>query len=144
MKEDFNFFYRLRVRYSEIDGQGIVFNAHYLTYADVAVTEYFRHIGLDYAQMAAENMMDMALVKSTLEFKSSAFFDDILEIGVRTSRIGNKSFTMVLEIYRENSDEAIASIESVYVSYDMEKRTSEDLPEFFIDKVKELEKAKEE
>lgn len=38
----FTFFHTLRVRWAEVDPQSIVFNGHYLTYADVAITEYFR------------------------------------------------------------------------------------------------------
>ena len=41
-KQSYNFFYNFRIRYSEVDAQGIVFNAHYLTYFDCAITEYFR------------------------------------------------------------------------------------------------------
>ena len=41
-RDDFRFFHPLRVRWAEVDPQGIVFNGNYLTYADVAITEYFR------------------------------------------------------------------------------------------------------
>src|SRR5690606_20149900 len=41
-QEDFRFSTSLRVRWAEVDMQGIVFNGHYLTYADVGITEYFR------------------------------------------------------------------------------------------------------
>src|SRR3546814_2252886 len=42
---DFRVQERVRVRFNEIDGQKIVFNANYLVYADIGVTEYFRAIG---------------------------------------------------------------------------------------------------
>ena len=45
-RSDFSFFHPLRVRWAEADMQGIVFNGHYLTYFDVAFTEYFRAAGL--------------------------------------------------------------------------------------------------
>jgi acyl-CoA thioester hydrolase len=41
-RDAFRFFHPLRVRWAEVDPQSIVFNGHYLTYADVAITEYFR------------------------------------------------------------------------------------------------------
>src|SRR5262249_11086983 len=40
------FRHRIRVRYSEIDGQAVVFNSRYLEYADVAITEYYRSLGI--------------------------------------------------------------------------------------------------
>ena len=33
---------KLRVRYGECDPQGVVFNAHFLAYFDVGITELFR------------------------------------------------------------------------------------------------------
>ena len=43
------FTHSLRVRYAEVDSQGIVFNANYLNYLDVAITEYFRAQGIAYS-----------------------------------------------------------------------------------------------
>lgn len=40
-RDQFSFFHPFRIRYSEIDGQGVVFNAHYLTFYDTTITEYF-------------------------------------------------------------------------------------------------------
>ena len=43
-KTNFFFTHVLRIRYAEVDAQGIVFNSHYLTYFDCAITEYYRKI----------------------------------------------------------------------------------------------------
>lgn len=131
MRSDFQFFHNLRVRYSEIDSQGIVFNAHYLTYLDVAITEFFRHRGLDYKQLARDGLMDMALVKTILEFKNPVFFDEVLEIGVRISRIGCKSYTADFEIYVPETDEPVCRAQTVYVNYNPLTRTAKPVPEFF-------------
>lgn len=131
MRCDFRFFHWLRVRYSEVDWQGIVFNAHYLTYMDVAVTEYFRNIGLDYKKLAQEGKMDMALVKTTLEFRSSAMFDDELEIGVRISQVGRTSYNVEFEIYKMGIEDMLFRGQTIYVNYDPVKRKSEPVPDFF-------------
>jgi len=131
MRSDFRFFHPLRVRYSEVDWQGIVFNAHYLTYLDVAVTEYFRNIGLDYKQLAQEGKMDMALVKTTLEYKSSAMFDDELDIGVRISHVGNTSYNVEFEIYKTGLEDLVLIGQTIYVNYNPVKRKSEPVPDFF-------------
>ena len=131
MRCDFHFFHRLRVRYSEVDWQGIVFNAHYLTYLDVAVTEYFRNLRIDYKRLAQEGKMDMALVKTTLEFRSSAMFDDELEIGTRISNMGNKSYCVDFEIYKTDLDDLVFSAKTIYVNYNPLKRRAEPVPDFF-------------
>jgi len=131
MRSDFRFFYRLRVRYSEVDWQGIVFNAHYLTYMDVAVTEYFRNMGIDYKQLAQEGKMDMALVKTTLEFKSPAMFDEQLEIGTRISHIGNKSYNVEFEIYKTGLEDLVLRAQTIYVNYSPKNCKSDPVPNFF-------------
>ena len=47
-KTDFNFSTRFRVRWSEVDPQGVVFNARYLEYADIGITEYYRALDRDF------------------------------------------------------------------------------------------------
>ncbi|MHB1651576.1 MAG: acyl-CoA thioesterase [Desulfitobacteriaceae bacterium] len=131
MEEKFRFFFPLRVRYSEIDGQGIVFNAHYLTYLDVAITEYIRNLGLDYKTLAKEGQMDMALVKTTLEYKSSALFDELLNIGVRISRLGNTSYTVDFRIEHEGSQDVVLNAQTVYVNYNPRTHSAETIPAFF-------------
>ena len=59
-----------RVRYSEIDGQGVVFNAHYLTYFDTTITEYFRALGYDQYADAKKTGEDFHVVKSVIEYKA--------------------------------------------------------------------------
>ena len=39
------FEHRIRVRYAEIDGQGVVFNAHWLTYFDDSCTRFMQSLG---------------------------------------------------------------------------------------------------
>ncbi len=97
--------------------QAIVFNGNYLTYYDVAWTEYFREIGLDYQRML-EMGADTVLARTTIEFKSVARFDDLLEVYVRVSQIGNTSMTFDFEIYREGEQRLIGASQSLYVCID--------------------------
>jgi acyl-CoA thioester hydrolase len=97
---DYRFSHRLKVRYSEIDGQKIVFNAHYLTYIDVAVTEYFQealHVYFD-------SSFDFVLAKSTLEYKRPAYLNDWLTVWCRMEKVGNSSMTMNCMITRNDEE----------------------------------------
>lgn len=117
MKSDFRFHHTLRVRFAETDLQGIVFNGNYLTYYDVAWTEYLRAIGVEYKDLI-EIGADTVLARTTMEFKAPARFDDVLEIHTRISSIGNTSLVFDFEIYRESEDELIGSASSLYVCID--------------------------
>ncbi len=98
-RDQFWFFHPFRVRYSEIDGQGVVFNAHYLTYFDTTITEYFRALGYDQFADAKATGFDFHVVKSLIEYKAPVLFDWELDVGARVARIGNSSLTFELAIY---------------------------------------------
>ncbi len=74
------FSFPLRVRYSEVDAQGIVFNANYLNYFDVAVTEYFRAKGISYHDFVARYGLDFHVSHAELDYKAPARSDDELVI----------------------------------------------------------------
>lgn len=69
--QDFAFVQPLRVRWSEVDQQGIVFNPHYLAYADLAITEYMRAIGFPYPESLHAHGTDTFAVHAEVTFKAS-------------------------------------------------------------------------
>ena len=87
------FVHRVRPRYAEVDLQGVVFNAHWLTYFDEACTRFFEHLGFDAAKDFFETF-DVMLVKAVLEWSGPARFDDWVDITVVPVRIGTKSFDL--------------------------------------------------
>lgn len=134
--EGYKFSHTLRVRYSEIDGQKIVFNAHYMTYMDVAITEYFREV---VRPLPEGEEFDFVLAKTTIEFKGSAYLDDILHIYCRTIRLGNTSFTVQFAIERDETKEVIVLAEIVYVSYDLATRKAVPIPKVVRERIKAFE-----
>ena len=78
--EDCGFRHRLRVRWAEADMQGVVFNGHYMTYFDVAVTEYWRGVARGDPQALREIFDRLYVVRTTIEFHSPARFDDEIDV----------------------------------------------------------------
>ena len=115
-RTDFRFLERLRVRWAEIDLQKIVFNGHYLMYFDTAITGYWRALALPYVQTLEYLGGDLLVRKATLEYHGSARLDDLLDIGVRSTRIGNSSLVFAMAVFR--NDELLVSGELVYVFAD--------------------------
>ena len=66
------------MRWAELDPQRIVFNAHYLTYFDVALSEYLRAIGFKAPDGLAKHGCDIVLANANLDFRASARYDDEL------------------------------------------------------------------
>lgn len=109
----FDFRYYLRVRYSECDGQKVVYNARYGDYAGLAMHEYLRVTGL-FQEFESQDL-SFQLVKQSIEWKAPARFDQVLGLSVRVTRVGTTSFTAVTELRVAGEDELLAALETVHV-----------------------------
>lgn len=135
-KSNLKFHHRLRVRYAEIDAQSIVFNAHYLTYFDTSVTEFFREIGIQFSSHDASTLdYDYHLVKSMIEYHAPIYFDEVIDIYVGVARIGNSSLTFKLFIFVGDEDTARTSGEIIWVHANRKTGKSSPLPADIIKKL---------
>ena len=125
-RDSFRFFHRLRVRWVEVDMQKIVFNGHYLMYFDTAVADYWRALALPYE--AAMHLLegDLFVKKSSLEYHASARYDDVLDVGMMCSRVGNSSMLFTGGIFRGN--EMLITGELLYVFADPATQKSKPVP----------------
>ena len=114
-RSDFRFCHQLRVRWAEVDRQDIVFNGH-----DVAITEYWRAVGVPYPAVTERWGTDLFVVKATVEYHGSAHYDQQLDIGVRVARIGTSSLVFALAIFHR--DTHLVSGEVIYVNAHPETR----------------------
>jgi acyl-CoA thioester hydrolase len=117
-RSDFWFFFPLRVRYAEVDQQGVVFNAHYLTYFDVAITEYMRALNYDYRLQPERTGTDFHVVKSLVEYRAPIRFDEEIDIAVRTGRLGRTSLSFQLAIFAKDAEEVRSFGEVIWVNAD--------------------------
>lgn len=117
-RAEFRFFFPLRVRYSEVDQQGVVFNAHYLTYYDTAITEYCRGLPWDLMGEATASGIDFHTVRCLVEYKAPIRFDAELEIGCRAARLGRSSLAFTLGIFPKGGEALLATGEVVWVHTD--------------------------
>jgi acyl-CoA thioester hydrolase len=86
----FKFSAYTRVGFSDTDAQGIVYYGRYLPYFDFARTEYLRYLELLTAVAAEHEFVMRAL---SVVYEAPARFDDLLEVFVRTKRLGRTSVT---------------------------------------------------
>jgi acyl-CoA thioester hydrolase len=111
----------------------VVFNGHYLTYIDSAITEYWRAIGLAYPAGYVERYgSDIFLRKATVDYLGSARYDDLLSVWCRVARLGRSSMTFAFEIYRDEPQpqaEPLVSAELVYVNAEAATMKAAPLPE---------------
>ena len=132
-RQEFRCAYRLRVRWAEVDMQKVVFNAHYLTYIDTAIAEYWREIGLPYPEGYVDRYgADVYLRKATVDYLGSAHYDDELSVLCRVAALGTTSLTMRFEIWREGDTASpLVVAELVYVNVDAATKRPRPLPDDF-------------
>jgi acyl-CoA thioester hydrolase len=83
--------------------------------------------------------VDTVLARTTMEFKSPACFDDILEVYTRVSSIGRTSIVFDFEIYPEGQDRLVNSASSLYVCIDPKTLTPIAAPELLRKRIGEFE-----
>ncbi|HEX7609912.1 MAG TPA: thioesterase family protein [Solirubrobacteraceae bacterium] len=93
------FVYELRVRYGECDPQGIVFNANYLLYFDVAFTEMWRKAVGAWQEMV-QSGVDAVVAETNLRFHAPARFDDELALRVQITSLGRTALRTEIDVYR--------------------------------------------
>jgi len=125
-KPPFKYSALTRVGFSDTDAQGIVYYGRYLPYFDDARVEYLRHLGLLDADLAA---CEFVMRASQVIYESSARFDDLLEVFVRTRRIGRSSVTNEYAAYRVEDDTLMCTAEQTNVLVDLAERRPHPVPD---------------
>jgi YbgC/YbaW family acyl-CoA thioester hydrolase len=126
-RQDFRLFHRLRVRWAEVDMQKIVFNGHYLMYFDTAMADYWRALALPYEEAMQLLGGDLFVKKASVEYHASARYEDMLDVALKCTRVGNSSILFTGGIFQ--GDKLLITCELVYVYADPATQTSRPVPQ---------------
>lgn len=132
--------YRRKIRFSDTDAQGIVFNGNYATYNDDAVTDYLDSLGFSWSEFQ-EKGFDMVLGRSEIDFRSAARLGDVLVTGARIARIGKTSVVFQLQSFVEADDRVVVDSKLVQVIVDPKTLVPKPAPQFFVEAVEKLQGA---
>ena len=128
MTDRSGFRFGFRVRYSEVDYQGIVYFAHYATYFDVAIHEFFRSLPYDYTAIRRTTGTDFNIVRSVVEYRRPLRFDEPFAVEVALGRIGRTRLTFTPAIWVQGEIEPRATGEVVWVHADQATMRAVALP----------------
>jgi acyl-CoA thioester hydrolase len=104
--------YRARVRYLEVDQQGVVFNMWYLAYFDEAMSQFLAEGGVPYSELLASGH-DVQLVHTEIDWTSGLKWEDEARVDVSLVGVGHTSFTLQFEVFA--GDSPVARGRTVYV-----------------------------
>lgn len=82
-----------KIRYSDCDPQGIVFNGNYARYWDDALTDWFEDAGFGGEELGGMGA-DVVTARIEMDFKSSASLGDLLETTLDVEKCGETSMTV--------------------------------------------------
>ena len=134
----FRFSHGHRVRYDEVDAQGIVGNASWLNLLQLGRIEYLRYLGL-MLEGGSRVPVQAVVRRAVVDHLAPARFDDALAIRVRTAQLGNRSARM--EYLVDNVETGLRPVvaETVLVCVEMATLRSIAWPEIWRQRVAEVE-----
>lgn len=119
--DGFDFVHRESVRFRDLDGMGHVNHAVFLTYMESARLAYFKSLGI-----GPDNPLEgVILARAEVDFRSPVELGEQVEVGVRTGRIGTKSFELEQEVWADGR--LAGEGKFVLVAYDYANARSREL-----------------
>jgi acyl-CoA thioester hydrolase len=136
---EFRFHHPIEVRYSDLDPQGHVNNARFLTFFEQARVSYLIHLGLFSKD---QSFLDVGIIiaDAKITFLAPIYFGQDVRVGVRVSRIGNKSMSMEYQIIDGAGGSELATGSTTLVAFDYHEHKTIPVPEKWRIKVHEFER----
>jgi acyl-CoA thioester hydrolase len=135
---EFRFFHPIEVRYGDLDPQGHLNNAKYLTYFETGRIQYFFELGLF---QPGQSFMDIGVImaKASVSFRAPVHFGMPVKVGVRISKLGGKSITVQQNIVHVESAEVLATGEVILVTFDYHQNKTISIPPVMREKISQYE-----
>ena len=135
---EFRFFHPIEVRYGDLDPQGHLNNAKYLTYFETGRINYFTHLGIF---TPGQSFLDVnvILAEARVTFHAAVRYGIPVKVGVRTSKMGNKSMTVDQNIVHAETGEVLASGQVILVAFDYHTNKSIPISDAMREKISKFE-----
>jgi len=135
---EFRFFHPVEVRYGDLDPQGHLNNAKYLTFFETGRINYFTHLGL-FTPGQSFMDVDVIMAEARVTFHAAVEYGTPVKVGVRFSKMGNKSMTVDQNIVHAETGEVLASGYVILVAYDYHAKKSMPIPDVMRKAISEFE-----
>ncbi len=125
---EIRFYHPMEVRYADLDPQGHLNNAKFLTYFEQARIRYLEHLGLFRKD---QSFMDIGMIVADIHIKYRApiFLGTTVQVGVRTEAVGNKSISVRETIEDAGTGQLYADGMVILVTYDYHTHKTMPVPE---------------
>lgn len=131
---NFIFYHPIEVRYGDLDPQGHVNNAKYLTYFEQARVAYWIKLGLFTTD---QSFMELGVILADVHitYLEPIYYGQNIKVGVHVSKLGNKSMTWEQNVVDADTDRVLAAGEVVVVAYDYKGHKTIPIPQEWREKI---------
>jgi acyl-CoA thioester hydrolase len=136
--DEFKFHHPIEVRYADLDPQGHVNNARFLTFFEQARVSYLIHLGL-FSKDQSFLEVGIIIADAKVTFLAPVYFGQDVRVGVRVSRIGNKSMTMEYQVLDGANRQELANGSTTLVAYDYHLHQTMPVPDEWRTKIHQFE-----
>jgi acyl-CoA thioester hydrolase len=126
-----------RIGFSDTDAQGIVYYGRYMPYFDLARVEYHRHLEMAFGRRPGKH--EFVMRACSIDYLAPARFDDLIEVFIRTSRIGRTSVTYEFAAYRFEDDLLLVTSHQTVVLVELSTHAATPVPESFRETIRAFE-----
>jgi acyl-CoA thioester hydrolase len=129
----FHYHYPIEIRYADLDPQGHVNNARFLTYFEQARVNYLINLGL-FSKDQSFLEIGIIIAEATVTFKAPVYFGTQASVSVRVSRLGTKSMTMEYEM-ADPAGTVYATGSTAIVTFDYNTHVTIPIPDAWREKI---------
>jgi acyl-CoA thioester hydrolase len=130
-----------KIRYSDCDPQGIVFNGNYARYWDDAATDWLEELGMGGPELGG-NGVEVVTARLEIDFKSAARLGEMLETSIKVARFGTASMDLEVQTVNASSGDVVAIGRLVWVFVDPEHFRPVPVPEDIKERLQEATSSK--
>lgn len=135
---EYRFFHPMEVRYGDLDPQGHLNNAKYLTYFEQARIRYWTELGL-FSKDQSFTEIGVIIADLHIQYHEPVFWGMPIRVGVRTAKFGNKSLTVEQCVADESGARIYASGTVILVAYDYTKHQTMPVPKEWRERISRYE-----
>lgn len=133
----FSYYHPITIRYGDLDPQGHVNNAVYLTYLESARLGYYQQVGIYHPD--SRILTGMVVVHNEIDYLAPIRFGQAVRVGLLVERVGTKSITFTFQIETDPDGMPLARGKSVMVAYDNSTEQGIPIPEDWREKINQFE-----
>ncbi len=112
----------LRVRYAETDASGIVYNANYLVWFEVARGEFFWQRGKDYHRDVEARGFYWPLTEASLRYLASAHYGELVTVRAWVKELQSRSLTVAYEVVNAETQQVLCTGWTKHLNVDAQGR----------------------